>query len=304
MERTILCVDERSRLDAVTDAIAAEDTLTPEGVTTVEEAAERIADGDVAGVVTGYDLPDGSGMEIIETLRQEAPQTPSILFTDVPPTEIDTARFNEVIVEYLSRDLPNAHDRLGLVVEDVLNHAVQVGFLTPEDEHERLTALDEYDVETLPIESSFDRLTDLIASHFDAAIAFIGLIEQEEENFLACHGADLDTMTREETMCTHSMLQEDVMVVQDVREDKRFSENGALEAMGIRSYAGANMTTPDGHVIGQVCLIDFEVRDYDAGERAELQDFAETAMEILELRRQVRDSESDEPVEESSEVAA
>ena len=293
MHRTVLCVDERSRVDAVTDAVDAEETLTADGVTSVAEAEERIVDGDVAGVVTAYDLPDGTGMEIVETIRETAPQTPCVLFTDVSPTEIDTASFGDAIVEYLSRDLPDAYDRLGFVAEDVLSHAAQVGFLAPDDEHERLSALAEYDVDSLPVEESFSRLTDLIASHFDAGVAFVGLIEQEEENFLACHGADLDSMTREETICTHSMLQEDVMVVEDVREDKRFSEIGALEAMGIRSYAGANMTTPDGHVIGQVCLIDFEVRDYDAGERAELQDFAETAMEILELRRQVRDGVAD-----------
>ncbi|WP_284014824.1 GAF domain-containing protein [Halobaculum litoreum] len=286
-------------MGAITDAIESEAGLAADGVSSVDEARARIADGDVAGVVTGYDLPDGTGMEVVDAIRQEAPQTPCILFTDVPPTEIDTASFGDVIVEYLSRDHPDAHDRLGFIAEDVLNHAAQVGFLAPDDEPERLSALAEYDVDTLPIEDSFDRLTDLIASHFDAGVAFIGLIESEEEQILSCHGADLDSVTREETMCTHSMLQEDVMVVQDVREDKRFSEIGAYEAMGIRSYAGANMTTPDGHVIGQVCLIDFEPRDYDATERGELQDFAETAMEILELRREVRDAAA-----ESTEVLA
>ncbi|MFC7096646.1 GAF domain-containing protein [Halobaculum marinum] len=281
-------------MDAVTAAIEAEETLTADGVPSVERARARIADGDVAGVVTAYDLPDGTGLDVVEAVREETAQTPCILFTDVSPMEIDTAQFGDAIVEYLNRDLPDAYDRLGFVAEDVLNHAAQVGFLAPDDEPERLAALAEYDVESLPVEDSFSRLTDLIASHFDAGVAFIGLIEREEENFLACHGADLDTLTREETICTHSMLQEDVMVVEDIRADRRFSENNSLEAMGIRSYAGANMTTPDGHVIGQVCLIDFEVRNYDEGEREELQDFAETAMEILELRRQVRDESAED----------
>jgi GAF domain-containing protein len=90
------------------------------------------------------------------------------------------------------------------------------------------------------------------------------------------------------------MLQEDVMVVEDIAEDARFSENEHLENLGIVSYAGANMTAPNGQVIGQVCLIDFERREYDAVERAELQDFAETAMEILELRQTVREARETE----------
>ncbi len=86
------------------------------------------------------------------------------------------------------------------------------------------------------------------------------------------------------------MLQEDVMVVEDIDEDKRFAENQQLRDLGIVSYAGANMTTPEGQTIGQVCLIDHERREYDAEQRAELQQFAETAMEILELRQSLLDA--------------
>jgi GAF domain-containing protein len=145
----------------------------------------------------------------------------------------------------------------------------------------------------MPIEESFSRLTDLITSHFDAAVAFIGLIEEEKEDFLACTGADWDSLTREDTICTHSMLQEDVMVVEDINEDKRFANNEKLHDLGIVSYAGANMTTEDGQIIGQVCLIDHEPRSYDEAQRRDLADFADTAMEILDLRQQLQDARTE-----------
>ncbi len=88
-------------------------------------------------------------------------------------------------------------------------------------------------------------MTDLIADHFDVAVSFIGLVEADEENFLACTGADWDSLTREDTMCTHSMLQEDVMIVEDIADDSRFNRNDQLENLGIVSYAGANMTAPN-----------------------------------------------------------
>jgi GAF domain-containing protein len=218
-----------------------------------------------------------------------------VLFTDASPTEIETESFEDLVVEYLTKDLPDAYERLGFVVDDVITHSAQVGFLVPDDERSRLAALAEYDVEALPIEESFTRLTDLMADHFDVPVAFVGLLEQDRERFLACHGADWGSLTREDTICTHSMLQDDVMVVEDVREDGRFSENETLRDLGIRSYAGANMTTPDGQVIGQVCLIDHEPRSYDAAERERLQQFAETAMEILELRQQLLEARDEVP---------
>lgn len=292
MARTILCVDTEDRVSSVSAAIDAEETLEAVEATSVDAAKRTLATEPVVCVVTAYELSDGTGMDVVQALRETAPQTPCVLFTDVRPGEIDTSSFEETIVEYLNRDLPDAHERLTFITNDIIDHSAQVSFLAPDDEPERLAALSNYDVDELPIEESFDRLTDLIASHFDAGVAFIGLIEREEERFLSCHGGDWDRMTREDTICTHSMLQEDVMVVENLAADKRFSENQQLLNLGLVSYAGANMTTEDGHVIGQVCLLDYEERSYSEAERTELQQFASTAMEILELRQSVRDGRS------------
>jgi len=288
--RTVLCVDTDDAVDEMADAIRAEDGLDPLTATSISEATDQLESTAVDCVVTEYDLSDGSGLDIVKRLRNDDPQTPVVLFTDVSPGEIDTASFEEMIVEYLNRELPDALDRLGFITNDVITHSAQVGFLVPENEGSRLEALAEYDVDELPIEESFSRLTDLIADHFGVAVAFIGLIEKDVENFLACTGSDWDSLTREKTICTHSMLQEDVMVVEDINNDNRFANNDTLQNLGIVSYAGANMTNKDGEVIGQVCVIDHEPRSYSSAERQSLQQFASTAMEILELRQGLRNA--------------
>jgi GAF domain-containing protein len=290
-DRTVLCVDTEGEIEETESAVASEPSLSTIETTSVTEAQSILTDDDIDAVVTEYELADGTGMEVVETIREESPQTPCVLFTDARPDDIDTSSFEDLIVEYLGKHLPDAHDRLGFVVDDVIVHSSQVGFLLPDNEQERLAALGEYDIEDLPIEESFERLTDLIASHFDTAVAFIGLLEKDEEDFVACHGADWDSLTREHTICTHSMLQDDVMVVEDISDDKRFRSNDVLHNLGIVSYAGANMTTRSGEVIGQVCLIDHEPRSYDAEERADLQRFADEAMEMLELRQRVLDAD-------------
>ena len=294
MTQTVLCVDSGDAVGDVERAVEADPTLSPISATTAESATESIESEDIDALVTEYTLDDESGLSLIERLRTEQPQTPAVLFTDSRPGDVDTATFEETIVEYLSKDVPNAHDQLPDVVKDLIEHSAQVGYLLPDDEDERLEALAEYDIDELPTEESFERITDLIASHFGVEVAFIGLLERDEERFLACHGGDWGSLNREETICTHSMLQEDVMVIEDIATDNRFNKNEQLENLGIVSYAGANMTAPNGQVIGQVCVIDFERRSYDAEERAELQDFAETAMEILDLRQSLRSARGEE----------
>ena len=293
-ERIVLCVDAAESIEEMEEAIQNEDGLEPVTATSIAEATDKLDSQSVDCVVTEYDLAGGTGMEIVERLRNDYPQTPVVLFTDVSPAEIDTASFQEMIVEYLNKDLPDAYDRLGFIADDVITHSAQVGFLVPDNEESRLDALAEYDVDELPIEESFSRLTDLIADRFDVAVAFIGLIEKDVENFLACTGSDWDSLTREDTICTHSMLQEDVMVVEDINEDSRFANNDTLQNLGIVSYAGANMTNKDDEIIGQVCVIDHERRSYSADERHSLQQFAETAMEILELRQSLQNARKTE----------
>lgn len=290
MSRTVLCVDRQEAVTDVESAVAADPTLSPITATTANEAVETIESEDLDAVVTEYTLADDSGLAVINRLRSEQPQTPAVLFTENRPGEIDTESFEEMIVEYLSKEVPGAYDQLAPVVSDLVRHSAQVGYLRPENEEERLEALREYDVDQLPVEESFERMTDLIASHFGVEVAFVGLVEEEKERFLACHGGDWDSLTREDTICTHSMLEEDVMVVEDIHADSRFNQNETLTSLGLRSYAGANMTTPDGQVIGQVCVLDGEPRTYSQRERTELQAFAEQVMEHLELRQQLLDA--------------
>ncbi|EMA42367.1 response regulator [Halobiforma nitratireducens] len=112
MTRTVLCVDSEDRVSSVASALGADDDLEAIEASSVTDAADRIASEPVVCVVTAYELPDGDGLDVVEELRSEAPQTPCVLFTDISPAEIDTASVEEVIVEYLNRDLPDAHDRL------------------------------------------------------------------------------------------------------------------------------------------------------------------------------------------------
>ncbi len=294
---TILCVDNEVSVDEMRAAIADKETLTPIVRTSVDGAVAAIETERVDCVVTEYDLSDGCGLSIIKAIREESPNTPCVLYTSVAPAEIDTSSFQSGSVEYFNRDMPEAHDRLGFVVEDIITHNAQAGFLLPDDEQSRLEALAEYDVDSQPIEESFERLTGLITSHFDVAIAFVGLINRTTEHFVACTGADWDMLAREESICTHSMLQNEVMVVEDISEDARFRNNETLQQLGIVSYAGANLTTASGNTIGQLCLINHEPRTYSEAERDDLQEFADLAMELLELRNMIDDDPTTETLQ-------
>jgi len=254
---------------------------------TVADAKRGLADNDVDCIVTEYEFPDGTGLELVDHVRETAPDTPCVVYTETPPTEFDTSRFEGVIVEYMRKGMPDADERLGVAVQDMIQHSAQVGYLLPDDEEERLEALGRYDLDAMDVEAWAERISTLVANHFDVPVAFVGLVDDSEENFLGCHGADWDTIDREDTICTHTVLEAETMVVEDVTEDHRFQNNDTLLSLGIRSYAGANMDDSTGHTLGSLCLIDYEPREYTDDQLADLRRFADEAVEQLELRREL-----------------
>jgi len=291
-ELTVLCVDADGDERAATcDSLAADGEVAVTTADSVAAAADTLSRAAVDCVVTDYDLPDGTGLDVAARIRETAPDTPCILFTDAPPDRIDTADREGVVVEYLPRDMPEARDALARMVGNLVDQRTQVGYPLPTREDERLAALEQYDRPGMEAAESFDRLTALAREYFDVDVAFVGLIDAHEERFLACAGASWETLTREDSMCTHTILRDDLMVVEDTHDDDRFADNDRLDELGIRAYAGVPLETPRGATIGAFCLTHDEPRGFEADELADLRRFAAEAMDQLELRRQLNECE-------------
>jgi serine phosphatase RsbU (regulator of sigma subunit) len=95
---------------------------------------------------------------------------------------------------------------------------------------------------------------------------------------------------RETSMCGHVVASNEALVVDDVKKDRRFANNPFLKKMGIRFYAGAPLTTRNGHAIGSVCVIDNKPRKISAREVALLRLVADGVMKEVELRKLSREA--------------
>lgn len=293
----ILCVDPDADARLATcDAVSAAG-FRAHGVESAAAAREHLDDPGLECVVTEYDIPDATGLELIRETRQCAPDAACVLYTDVPLDDIDTDAFGATIAEYVRKAGPGSIDRLVDIVEHSIAFRTQTAYPLPDDEDARLAALVRYAADPAALSDSLGRLTELAVAQFDVNSAAVGLIEDHEETFLTCYGASFDTLDREESICTYTILDDDVSVIADTTEDPRFSDVEGLRSANVRFYAGAPMTTPDGHPIGVFCIHDDEPRSFPDRDRDLLQLFADEAMEQLELRRRARDA-PEEPVHE------
>lgn len=157
----------------------------------------------------------------------------------------------------------------------------------PADEVDRLAALQRYEVLDTPPEPAFDRVTRLASQIIGTPIALVTLIDSTRQWFKSHHGIDLTETPREQAFCSHAILGRGVFIVPDARQDRRFVDNPLVtDAPKVIFYAGAPLTTPEGHRLGTLCVIDHVPRpELTEAQRTALTDLAAMTVDLLELRR-------------------
>ncbi len=157
-------------------------------------------------------------------------------------------------------------------------------------ESARLAALDAYGILDTPPEPEFDDIARLAATVLDAPIAVVNLIAAGRQWFKAEIGIGARELPLDVSICAHAILQDQTMVVPDTRLDPRFVNNPLVAVEGgLRFYAGAQLTTPEGLPLGTVCVLDRAPRPEGITEhqRFTLEVLACQVMAQLELRRMV-----------------
>jgi PAS domain S-box-containing protein len=158
---------------------------------------------------------------------------------------------------------------------------------TPPEEAERLRALDDYGILDTPPEPVFDELAALAARICDTPISLVTLIDRNRQWFKAHHGFAPTETPRDGSFGAHVLGDPDrLLLVPDATRDPRFLNNPQVVGEpGIRFYAGVPLGTPEGYVIGSLCVIDRQPRTLGSAEQAALGVLGRQVMAQLKLRR-------------------
>jgi PAS domain S-box-containing protein len=154
-----------------------------------------------------------------------------------------------------------------------------------DDEAARLSAVRATRLLDTAPEKAFDDIAKLASLITGMPIALIGLVDDRRVFFKAHHGLDLESVPRDESLCTHTIAQEGIFVVEDARCDDRFRENRfVLGAPHLRFYAGAPLVTSDGTSLGSLCVVDLEPRKLEPRVAEALRLLARQVTDQIELR--------------------
>ncbi|MFI7586395.1 PAS domain S-box protein [Spongisporangium articulatum] len=156
-------------------------------------------------------------------------------------------------------------------------------------EQRRLDELDTYDILDTPEEAAFDALADAAAAVAGTPSAAVVFIDRQRQWLKARTGLDFTETEREIAFCDRVVAEDAPLIVRDASTDPRFSAYSNVTGdPKIRFYAGFPLRSPDGPVLGSLCVIDYVPGDITQEQQGVLQTLADQVMTQLLLRRELR----------------
>lgn len=144
---------------------------------------------------------------------------------------------------------------------------------TPDNESERIASLRKMLLLSSPDEAAFDRITRIAQQVFAVPIALVSLIDEQRQWFKSCIGLPVRETGRDVSFCGHAILDSEIFVIEDSRLDARFADNPlVVSEPHVIFYAGRPLRNPEGFLVGTLCIIDHEPRQFDAAARQALDD--------------------------------
>ena len=135
-------------------------------------------------------------------------------------------------------------------------------------------------------DTALDRICRLAARIFDAPMAVVSFVGDEQVWFRGRYGFDLAETDARPGLCATAVFRNGTYVLIDAAADPTASQHPMVTGHpGVRFYAAAPVATADGHRIGTVGVMDTEPRRATARELAMLHDLAALVTDDLELRQ-------------------
>lgn len=175
--------------------------------------------------------------------------------------------------------------RITLQLNCTFRAIITQSFLIMISDDIRLLAVERFKTLDIDSDKEFREFVEMASTICDTPIALITLIEEDVQWLKVKKGTDVEQMPVKTSFCTHTILQDDVMVVPDAKKDIRFANSPIVAgAPNVRFYAGTPLITSEGQRIGTLCVIDMEPHELNRNQQQMLKMLGRQAIGLMDFR--------------------
>lgn len=156
----------------------------------------------------------------------------------------------------------------------------------PENEQDRLKALESLALLDTPQEAAYDALTWLACEICQMPVSIINLLDRERQWFKSSQGLHIRETDRKFAFCNYTILRPGkIMIVPDCRIDERFKDNPlVLGPPHVVFYAGVPLLYEGKYAVGTLCVADRQPNALNQTQQEALVKLARQAVCLFELR--------------------
>ncbi|MGZ6744333.1 MAG: sensor histidine kinase [Nocardioides sp.] len=155
----------------------------------------------------------------------------------------------------------------------------------------RVAEIGDYHILLRPPRADLQALVAVAAQVAQVTMATINLITDTEQHQVAAYGFDAAVCSREDSMCNLVLHVGHPVIVPDASRDERFRDNPFVTGVigNVRFYATHQLVTPQGVVIGTLCVFDEAPRVLGRHQERALASLADRVVDLLELELRTRE---------------
>jgi len=273
--------------------------------TSATEALERLAESNVDCVVSDYRMPEQDGIELLESIREQYPDLPFILFTGQGSEAVASDAIAAGATDYLRKG--HGTERYELLANRIENAVEQYRTSQRTAELERVRALasniDQALIRASSLSELKTRVCEIISDSEPYLFAWIGEYDSDTDRIEPCAHAGVEEAYLDEIVVTAdnsptgrgpagtAIRERRIAVSQNIQEDPEFEvwREKALDR-GYRSAAAVPLEY-DGTLYGLLCVYSSRSFAFCENEQellSELGDNVSHAMHSLKIRDKLR----------------
>ena len=156
----------------------------------------------------------------------------------------------------------------------------------PDNDANRLRALQDYHILDTAPERAYDELTELASYICGASISLVVFVDEDRQWFKSKVGLETTETSRDIAFCSHAILQDEPLIIEDTFTDERFANNPLVVGNPhIRFYAGVPLRNPEGLALGTLCVIDQTPKRFKSEQRKALKTLSRQVVTLLEFHK-------------------